>query len=129
MNISHEKSLHINSIKPIRNDDDLTAAFVRLEALYQAEAGSHAADERDVLLTLIEAYENEHYAINPPNAIDAIKFQMQQNNLTQMDLQPYIGSAGRVSEVLNGKRSLSKTMIKKLHEGLHIPYESLMSGV
>lgn len=117
------------NIKPIRTDDDLRAAFRRLEAVFQAEEGTPEADEMEVLVTLIEAYENKHYPIGPANPVDAIKFRMEQQGLTPRDLEQYIGSSGRVSEVLNGKRGLSLAMIRRLHEGLRIPYESLLAGV
>lgn len=117
------------NVKPIRNDDDLRAAFLRLEAVFQAQEGTPEADEMEVLVTLIEAYESKHYPIGPANPIDAIKFRMEQQGLTPRDLEKYIGPSGRVSEVLSGKRRLSISMIKRLHEGLKIPYESLLAGV
>lgn len=117
------------TIKPIRSDADLRAAFLQLENIYQADEGTAEADERDVLVTLIEAYENEHYAFGPADPIEAIKFRMEQQGLTARDLEAYIGTSGRVSEVLNRKRPLSLRMIKQLHEGLRIPYESLLAGV
>ncbi|MDI1298699.1 MAG: transcriptional regulator [Methylotenera sp.] len=117
------------NIKPIRNDDDLHAAFLHLEHVFQAEVGSAEADEMEVLVTLIEAYENKHYPISPPGAINAIRFRMDQQALTPSDLEPYIGSSGRVSEILNYKRPLSIRMVKRLHDGLHIPYESLLADV
>ena len=116
------------NIKPIRTDDDLRAAFRHLEGIYQANEGTPEADEREVLVTLIEAYENKHYAFGPADPIDAIKFRMEQQGLTPRDLEPYIGPSGRVSEVLNRKRPLSLRMVKQLHDGLHIPYESLLTG-
>ncbi|ATG91355.1 helix-turn-helix domain-containing protein [Methylomonas koyamae] len=116
------------TIKPIRNDDELKAAFQRLEAVFQAESGTPEADEMEVWVTLIEAYENKHYAITPPDPIEAIRFRMEQQNLSAKDLETYIGSSGRVSEILNRKRPLSLRMIKRLHEGLAIPYESLLAG-
>ena len=115
-------------IKPIRNDDDLRAAFRRLDAVFQARAGTPQADEMEVLVTLIEAYENKHYPIGPPDPVEAIKFRMEQQGLTLRDLEAYIGSSGRVSEVLNRKRPLSREMVKMLHDGLRIPYESLLAG-
>lgn len=117
------------TIKPIRNDDDLGAAFKQLELVFQAPAGSEQADEREVLVTLIEVYEQKHYPIGPADPVEAIKFRMEQHNLTPKDLEPYIGSSGRVSEVLNRKRRLSLHMVKKLHAGLQIPYESLLAAV
>ena len=116
------------NIKPIKNDEDLQAAFNRLEAIYQAQEGSVEADEMEILVTLVEAYENKHYPISAADPIDAIKFRMEQQGLTQKDLEPFIGSSGRVSEVLNHKRGLSLPMVKRLHEGLNIPYESLLSA-
>lgn len=81
----------------------------------------------EILVTLIEAYENRHYSIGPADPIEAIKFRMDQQGLAAKDLEIYIGSSGRVSEVLNRKRPLSLRMIKRLHDGLKIPYESLLS--
>jgi HTH-type transcriptional regulator/antitoxin HigA len=116
------------TIKPIRNDDDLRRAFRRLEKVFQAAEGTPQADERDVLVTLIEAYENKHYDFGPADPVEAIKFRMEQEGLTPRDLEPYIGQSGRVSEVLNRRRPLSLRMVKRLHDGLKIPYESLMAG-
>ena len=116
------------NIKPIRSDKDLRAALRRLEAVFQAEEGTPEADEMEVLVTLIEAYENKHYPIGPADPVEAIKFRMEQQGLTPRDLEAYIGPSGRVSEVLNGKRPLSLRMIKRLHDGLRIPYESLLAG-
>lgn len=115
------------NIKPIRSDDDLRGALHRLEAVFQAEEGTPEADEMEVLVTLIEAYENKHYPIGPADPVDAIKFRMEQQGLTPHDLEAYIGPSGRVSEVLNRKRPLSLRMVKRLHDGLRIPYESLLA--
>jgi HTH-type transcriptional regulator/antitoxin HigA len=117
------------NIKPIRSDEDLHSAFRRLETVFQAEEGTIDADEMEILVTLIEAYEQKHYPITPADPVDAIKFRMEQQGLTQKDLEPFIGPSGRVSEVLNRKRRLSLAMVKRLHEGLKIPYESLLSAV
>lgn len=116
------------NIKPIRNDQDLRQAFQRLEEIFQAKPTTPEYDEMEILTTLIEVYENKHYPIGPASPIAAIKFRMEQQGLSLRDLEPYIGTSGRVSEVLNGKRSLSLRMIKKLHDGLRIPYESLLSA-
>lgn len=90
--------------------------------------GTPEAEEMEVLTTLIEAYENKRYPVSPPDPIEAIRFRMEQQGLSPADLQPYIGASGWVSEVLNGKRPLSLRMVKRLHEGLRIPYESLLAG-
>lgn len=117
------------TIKPIRNDADLKRAFRRLEKVFQAEEGTAQADERYVLVTLVEAYENKHYDFRSADPVEAIKFRMEQGGLTPRDLEPFIGPRGRVSEVLNRKRPLSLRMVKRLHDGLKIPYESLLTEV
>jgi HTH-type transcriptional regulator/antitoxin HigA len=117
------------TIKPIRNDQDLQRAFSQLGPIFQADEGTPEADERDVLVTLIEAYEHQHFDFGPADPVEAIKFRMEQEGLTPKDLEPFIGQSGRVSEVLNRKRRLSLRMVKQLHDGLRIPYESLLAGV
>lgn len=115
------------NIQPIHTEADLERAFARLEELWAAEEGSPEADELEVLSILIEKYEDEHYPIGPSDPIDAILFSLEQRGLSKRDLEPYIGPSGRVSEVLNRKRGLSLQMIRKLHAGLKIPYESLLN--
>ncbi len=115
-------------LKPIRNDRELNRALRRIDELWGARAGSIKGDELDVLMLIIEKYEDEHYAIPSSNPIEAIKFLMEQKGLVRKDIEPYIGTSGRVSEVLNGKRNLSLSMIKKLHEGLNIPYDCLITA-
>ena len=117
------------TIKPIRNDDDLKAVFRRLESIFQAEEQTPEADERDVLVTLVEAYENKHYDFGPADPVEAIKFRMEQQGLTARDLEPFIGPSGRVSEVLNRKRPLSLAMVRRLHEGLGISADCLIRDV
>ena len=115
------------NIKLIRTEEDLAAAFARMDELGGAAVGTPEGDELEVLALLIEKYEDDHYPMPPSDPIEAIKFRMDQQGLTQKDLEPFIGSSGRVSEVLNRKRKLSLAMIKRLHEGLRIPYESLLA--
>jgi HTH-type transcriptional regulator/antitoxin HigA len=103
--------------------------FRRLEKIFQAEGGAAQADERDVLEALVEAYENRHYDFGPADPVKVIKFRMEQEGLTPRDLEPFIGPSGRVSEVLNRKRPLGLRMVERLHEGLTIPYESLLAEV
>jgi len=114
---------------PIRNDDDLKRVFRRLEKIFRAEEGTAQADERDVLVTLVEAYENKHYDFGPADPVEAIKFRMQQEGLTPRDPELFIGPSDRVSEVLNRKRPLRLRMVKRLHDGLKIPCESLLTEV
>ena len=91
------------------------------------EVGTTEGDRLDVLLVLIDDYESKRHPIDPPDAIDAIKFRMEQMNLTRKDLEPLIGPRGRVAEVLNRRRPLSLSMIRSLHHKLHIPLESLIA--
>ena len=88
------------NIKPIRNDDDLRAVFARLEAIFQVPEGSPEADEMEVLVALVESYENKHYPIDPADPVEAIKLRMEQPGLAAKDLEPYIGSSGRFPRCL-----------------------------
>lgn len=115
-------------LRPIRTDDDYAAAIAEIEKLWGAAAGTPRGDKLDILLTLTEAWEREYADIAPPTAIEAIHFRMEQGNLCRKDLEPLIGSRGRVSEVLNGKRELSINMIRALHRELGIPLESLINA-
>jgi HTH-type transcriptional regulator / antitoxin HigA len=114
-------------IKPIRSLEDLTAAKSRMSALIRANKTGVHDDEIDVLSTLIEQYERNIAPIDEPSPVAAIRFRMDQLGLAPRDLEPYVGSRARVSEVLSGKRQLSIDMIRSLHEGLGIPYESLIA--
>src|SRR5258705_1118459 len=91
-------------IKPIRSDDDLTEAFKQIERLWGAKDGTPAADRLEILVTLVEAYEREHYPIDPPDPIEAIKFRLEQQNLGIDALIRVVGSRSRVYEVLRGDR-------------------------
>jgi HTH-type transcriptional regulator/antitoxin HigA len=113
-------------IKPIRTKADYRAALKTVESLMQAKANTPAGDRLDVLVTLIEAYEARHFPMDLPDAVEAIKFRMEQQGLTAKDLEPLIGRSNRVYEVLNRKRRLTLGMIQKLHLGLGIPAESLL---
>ncbi|MBC3775073.1 transcriptional regulator [Pseudomonas sp. SWRI99] len=117
------------NIKPIRSPEDLTAALLRMEQLWGAEIESPEGDELEILALLIEKYEEKNFPMPPSDPIEAIKFRMDQQGLTPRDLEPFIGTSGRVSEVLNRKRKLSLAMIKRLHDGLCIPYECLLASV
>jgi len=112
--------------KVIKTEADYESALARLEALLDAEPETPEGDEFELWATLIEAYEEKTLPIGLPDPIAAIRFRMEQANLKQADLVPFIGSASRVSEILKGKRSLSLSMIRKLHEGLGIPAEVLL---
>lgn len=116
-------------IQPIRNKDDCERALAEIEKLWGTEPGTPQGDKLDVLLVLVEDYENKFYPIDPPDPIEAIKFRMEQMGLSRKDLEPYLGGRGRVSEVLNRQRGLSLNMIRRLHSGLSIPLESLIREV
>ena len=113
-------------IKPIRTKADHKAALKAVELLMNARANTPEGDRLDILVTLIEAYERIHYPMDFPDAVEAIKFAMEQNGLAARDLEPMIGRLNRVYEVLNRKRGLTLKMIWRLHQGLGIPAESLL---
>ena len=97
-----------------------------MERLWGAKGGTPDGDRLDVLATLIDVYETEHDAMDPPDPVEAIKFRMEQQGLTRKELEPLIGTRTRVAEVLNRKRSLSIAMIRRLHERLGISAETLI---
>ncbi len=115
------------NIKPIKTEEDYQLALARVSKLMDAEINTPEGDELDVLATLIEGYEAKHYAIAPPDPIEAIKFRMEQMGLKYQDLEPFIGNRNIVTEVLNRQRELSLAMIRQLHKGLQIPLESLIN--
>jgi HTH-type transcriptional regulator/antitoxin HigA len=114
------------TIRPIRNSSDHESALKRIQALMAAKPGTDDGDELDVLATLVDAYEAKHFPIDSPDPIEAIRFRMEQMGLERKDLEPFIGSRARVSEVLNKRRGLSLKMIRALHEELDIPLEALI---
>ena len=113
-------------IHPIRNETDYENALAEIERLWGTKEGTEAGDKLDVLMVLVEAYEAKNHPIDPPDPVEAIKFRMEQMNLTRKDLESCIGTRGRVAEVLNRKRQLSLNMIRSLHQKFHIPLESLI---
>ena len=115
-----------NELKPIRTKADYEKALVEVERLWGAKSGTPKGDRLDVLATLIDTYEAEHYPMDPPDPVEAIKFRMEQQGLSRKDLEPLIGTRTRVAEVLNRKRSLSIGMIRRLHARLGISAEVLI---
>ena len=113
------------NIKPIKTEEDYNNTLHQIEKLMDAKPNTPQMDELEVLTTLVEAYEAQHYIINTPDPIEAIKFRMEQEGLKQKDLVNIVGSKSRVSEILNKKRKLTIEMIRNLHTRLHIPVESL----
>ncbi len=114
------------NIRPVKTSEDHEQALLRIDALMNAAPGTEEGAELDVLVTLVEAYENDHFPIEAPDPVAAISFRMDQMGMDRKALEPFLGGRNRVSEVLNGKRSLSKSQIRKLHDGLNIPFENLM---
>ena len=112
--------------KLIKTEADYEAALARLDAIFEAEPGTPAGDEAELLTALIELYEEKAYPMEMPTPLEAIQFRMEQEGLKNKDLIQFIGSPSKVSEVMSGKRALSLTMISKLVAGLGIPAEVLI---
>lgn len=115
-------------IRPIRTKKDYDAALRRLDDLMDASPGTPEGDELDVLATLVDAYENIRFPIEKPDPVAAIVFRMDQMGYSRKDLEPFIGTRARESEVLNRKRGLSLRQIRQLHAGLDIPLENLIGS-
>ena len=113
-------------IRPIKNNRDYREALREVDRLMDARPNTPEGDRLDVLVTLVEAWEEKHWPIDSPDPVEAILFAMEQRDLSRRDLEQYIGSRARVSEVLNHKRPLTLPMIRRLHEGLGIPAEVLI---
>jgi len=114
------------NIRPIKTEADYQAALKEIERLFEARRNMPEGDRLEVLTALVEAYEDRHYSIPLPDPIEAIRYYMETRGLTRRDLEPYIGTRARVSEVLNRKRPLTLSMIRKLNARLGIPAEVLI---
>ncbi len=115
-------------IKPIRTEEDYRKTLKRAGEIWDAQPGTTEADELEVLLPLIEDYEETHYPIEPPDPIEAIKIRMEELGLNRKDLEPCIDSRGRVSDILNRRRPLTLPMIRRLSEKLGLPGDALISS-
>jgi HTH-type transcriptional regulator/antitoxin HigA len=113
-------------IKPIRTKANYRSALKVVESLMTAKANTPEGDRLDVLTTLVEAYERTHFPMDLPDAVEAIKFRMEQSGLTVKDLEPVIGRKNRVYEILSRRRLLTLRMIEGLHTKFGIPAESLL---
>lgn len=113
-------------IRPIRTEADYQAALAEIERLFGAAPNTPEGDRLDVLTTLVQAYEEQHYHIPAPDPVEAIKYYMESRGLSRGDLEPYIGSHTRVADVLNRKQSLTLDMIRRLNTGLGIPADVLI---
>jgi HTH-type transcriptional regulator/antitoxin HigA len=114
--------------KVIKTQADYQAALAHLATLMNAQPGTRQEEELELFAVLLENYEREHFPIGLPDPVEAIKFRMEQQGLTRKDLELFIGSQSKVSEVLNRKRPLSVAMIRALHTGLDIPSEVLLQA-
>lgn len=113
-------------INPIKTEKDYDLALARVNQIFEAKLNSKEADELDILVTLIEKYEAINYPIPEPHPIEAIRFMMEQNTMTDNDLGILLNSRSRVSEIFKKKRALTIKQIRVLHEKLHIPAEILI---
>ena len=115
-------------IKPVRNAKEHKVALAEIERLWNAKVGTPEHDRLEVLVTLVEAYEEKHHPVPPPDPIEAIRFRMDQLDLSRKDLEAIFGSRARVSEILSGGRGLSLGMIRRLHSELGIPAAVLIGA-
>lgn len=116
----------MTNIKLIKTEEDYKEALKLADELFDAKADTPEGDKLELIVTLIEIYEREHFPIDNPSPLEAIKFRMDQMGLLPKDLVPFIGSKSKVSEILSGKRTLSLNMIRQLSSGLNIPVEVLI---
>ncbi len=114
------------NIKPIKTEQDYQGALAEIDKIFDAKIDTAKGDKLDVLVTLVEAYEEKNHQIDFPDPIDAIKYVMESKGLTRKDLEACIGTRARISEVLNRKRSLTLPMIRKLYEKFKIPARVLI---
>ena len=115
-------------INPIKTEKDYKRSLKRIEEIWDAKPNSKNGDDLDILITLIERYETEHYPIEAPDPVEAIKFRMEQLGMEQKDLAKIVG-ANRASEVLGGKRPLSINMIRTLRDELGISADCLVGSI
>ena len=115
-------------VKVIKTEEDYNQSLKRLEEIFHAPIDSKEGDEAELLSVLIEKYEDEFYLIEAPDPIEAIKFRMEQMEMTKKELAQVIGYKSRVSEIFSRKRKLTLNMIRNLHDKLNIPYESLIAN-
>jgi HTH-type transcriptional regulator/antitoxin HigA len=118
----------MDTIKPIKSERQYRRVLKEIEGLMSAKRNTSEGDRLDVLVTLVEAWEAKHYPLDLPDPVEAIKYHMESRGLTPDDLVPCIGSLAGVQEVLSRKRPLTLPMVRRLHEGLGIPAESLIKA-
>ncbi len=114
-------------IKVIKTKKDYNAALKKIEEIFDAKPGSQEGDLLELLVTLVETYEQKQFKVSPPDPVEAIKFRMEQLGLKQSDIAEVIGGKNRASEILNRKRELTAKMMRDLHRKFNIPAESLLA--
>lgn len=114
-------------VKLIKTEEEYNKVLNRIDELFDVTPESKEFDEVELLIALVELYEQQHYKIESPDPIEAIKFRMEQMEVKRIDMTKYFGTRGRVSEILNRKRELTLAMIKRLHKDFGIPAESLLA--
>ncbi len=114
------------NLKPIKTETDYQEALAKAYQLMDAEWNTPEGDELEILTILIENYETKHYPLTPPDPITAIQFRMEQLDLNEQDLEPWLGNREQISQILNRQLELSVNMIRQLHHNLKIPLESLI---
>ncbi len=115
-------------LKPIKNQAEYKVALREIEALFDVADKTPEADRLEILVMLVEKYEAQHHPITEPDPIDFLHYAMETRGLSRKDLEPYIGSRGRVAEVLNRARPLTLVMIRRLSEGLKLPADVLIAN-
>lgn len=115
-------------LRPIKNEKHYDEALARVYELMQKDIkpNSKASDELEIISILVKEYENEHFPVPQPSPLEAIKFRLEQMNMSESELSKILGARSRKFEILSGKRKLSLTMIRKLNETLNIPAEVLI---
>ena len=114
------------TLRTLKTEADYKEALAEIDGIFDAELNTPEGDRLDILALLVEAYEEQHYPIPPPDPVAALEYYMDSRGLTRRDLEPYLGSRARVAEVLNRKRGLSIEMIRHLHQGLGISADILI---
>jgi HTH-type transcriptional regulator / antitoxin HigA len=116
-------------ILPVKNAKTLKRALGQIEELWGSKPGTKKGNQLEILMTLVEVYEKKTIKFPTLKPVDIVKFHMEQNDMKQVDLMPFIGSKGLVSEVMNGKKPFSLAMVRKLKTGLGIPADLLIEEV
>lgn len=114
------------NIKKIKTKKDYAEALALFEKVFHSKEGTKDGDLAEVLALLIEDYENRMFPIQAPDPIDAIKYRMEQQNLSKKDIGEILGFTSRVSDIFSGRRKLTVDMIRNLHEKLNIPLAALI---